>query len=37
VERCGELFSVTLPGEIIEKIGKEAIDDLSSPGAIVRI
>ncbi len=37
VEKAGELFEVTLPGELLEKIGREAIGDLSAPGALVRI
>ena len=37
VERTGEAFSVAIPGELIEKIGSEAIRDKSDPGVLIRV
>ena len=37
VEQTGEAFSVTIPGELIEKIGREAVRDKSDPGVLIRL
>ena len=37
VERTGEAFGVVIPGELIEKIGSEAIRDKSDPGVLIRL
>ena len=37
VVRTGDAFSVAIPGELIEKIGSEAIRDKSDPGVLIRL
>ena len=37
VERTGEAFSVAIPGELVEKIGSEAVRDKSDPGVLIRL
>lgn len=37
VEPLADAFAITIPGDVLEKIGSEAIDDQSSPGAVVRL
>ena len=37
VERTGEAFRVAIPGELIEKIGSEAVRDKSDPGVLIRL